>query len=117
MLKPSDQIIPVNKEEQQMAGPPATKVEYLPTLMRLLVGGALIGVDEVLRRTKQWQAEVEPQAASKMVVAPFSELEENQKRHAFIGLLFEMPDVLWEGVVKAGQTSGKAGGLVGRVFG
>src|SRR5262245_8890178 len=52
-----------------------------------------------------------------MVIAPFSELEQNRWRHTLIGLLFEMPEVVSNGLTKAGQTSGAAAGLVGKVLG
>ncbi|HXV44222.1 MAG TPA: hypothetical protein VEC96_14245 [Anaerolineae bacterium] len=117
MLKPSNQLMPVKKEAEQTAGPPETKRDSLRTLMRLLVGGAVFGADGLLRRSKQWQAEIQQAAAPKMIVVPFSELERNQRRHTLIGLLFETPEVMSSGLAKAGRASGAAAGLVGKVLG
>jgi hypothetical protein len=117
MLKPSNQLTPVKKEAEQPAGPPDTKADSLSTLMRLLVGGAVMGADGLLRRSRQWQAEIHQAAAPKMVIAPFSEFERNQRRHTLIGLLFETPEVMSRGLAKAGRASGAAAGLAGKVLG
>jgi hypothetical protein len=117
MLKPSNQLAPVKQEAEQQAGPPETKPALLPTLMRLLVGGAVIGTDKLLNRSREWQAEIQQAAAHKMVIAPMSELERNQRRHTLIGLLFETPEVMSSGLAKVSHASGAAAGLVGKVFG
>jgi hypothetical protein len=117
MLKPKGQLPPVKKEGAQAAGPPETKLELLVALLRLLVGGAVIGVDGLQQRSRLWQEEIRQATAPKMVIAPFSELEQNQPRHTLIGLLFETPEVIGKGLTKVGQASGKATGLVGKVLG
>jgi hypothetical protein len=117
MLKPSNQLMPVKPEAEQTAGPPETKRDSLRALMRLLVGGAVYGADGLLRRSKQWQAEIQQTTTPKMIIAPFSELERNQRRHTLIGLLFETPEVMSSGLAKAGRASGAAAGLVGKVLG
>jgi hypothetical protein len=71
------------------------------------VGGAVIGADELLRRSRQRQAEIQQSVAHKMVITPYSELERNRRRHTLIGLLFETPEVMsrdWE----VGRASGAA---------
>src|SRR5688572_24114039 len=117
MFKPGKQPRPVKKEDEQTVRLPETKPDSLVTLMRMLVGGAVIGVDELRRRSKHWQAEIQQSAAPKMVIGPFSELEQNQRRHTLIGLLFETPEVISDGLAKVGQASGKATGLAGKLLG
>jgi hypothetical protein len=113
MLKPSNQLTPVKKEAEQ----PETKLDLLVTLRRLLVGGAVMGVDGLRRRSRQWQAEIQQSAPPKMVIAPFSELERNQWRHALIGLLFETPEMISDQLAKVGQASGAVTGVVGKMLG
>jgi hypothetical protein len=110
MSKPSNQLVPVKR-----AAEPETKPEALVTLMRLLVGGAVIGVDELQRRSRQWHAEISQTAAHKMVIAPFAELERNRQRHTLIGLLFETPEAMSRRLAQVGHASGAAAGLVGKV--
>lgn len=110
MPKPSNQLILVKQEVE-----PAKEPEALATLMRLLVGGAVIGVEELQRRSRQWQAEISQTAAHKMVIAPLAELERNRQRHTLIGLLFETPEALSRRLARVGQASGAAAGLVGKV--
>jgi hypothetical protein len=117
MFKPSNQLTPVKREAEQAAGSPETKRDSLRTFMRLLVGGAVIGADELLRRSRQRQAEIQQSVAQKMVIAPYSELERNHRRHTLIGLLFETPEVMSSGLAKVGRVSGAATGLVGKVLG
>jgi hypothetical protein len=117
MHKPGNQLMPVKKDAQQTAGLPETKSDSLPTLMRLLVGGVVIGVDELQRRSRQWHTQISQAAAHKMVIAPFSELERNHQRHTLIGLLFETPEAMSRRLAKVGQASGAAAGLVGKVSG
>jgi hypothetical protein len=110
MAKPSNQLIPVKRQAE-----PESKPAALTTLMRLLVGGAVIGVDELQRRSRQWHTEISQAAAHKMVIAPFAELEQNRQRHTLIGLLFETPEALSRRLAKMGHTSSAAAGLVGKV--
>ena len=117
MLKPNNQLTSVKQEEAQAAGPPEIKLEMLVTLLRLLVGGAVIGMVGLQQRSRLWQEEIQQAAAPKMVIAPFSELEKSQQRHTLIGLLFETPEVISDGLAKVGQATGTATGLVGKVLG
>jgi hypothetical protein len=117
MLKPSNQLTPVKKETGLTAGLPGTNAGTLSTLMRLAVGGVVIGAEELLRRSRQRQAEIQQSAAHKMVIAPFSELEQNRQRHTLIGLLFETPEAISSGLAKVSHASGTAAGLVGKVLG
>lgn len=110
MPKPGNQLTPVKQ-----AAEPETKPESLVTLLRLLVGGAVIGVDELQRRSRQWRAEISQAAANKMVIAPLAELERSRQRHTLIGLLFETPEALSNRLARVGQASGAAAGLVGKV--
>jgi hypothetical protein len=117
MPNSSNQLTPVKKEVEPMAGPPETTGELLRTFMRLLVGGAIIGTEELVRRARQRQAEIQQSAAPKMVIAPFSELEQNQQRHALIGLLFETPEAMSRGLARVGHASGTTAGLAGKMLG
>lgn len=112
MTRPDNQLAPLKPKTE--ANQP--EQEPLYTLLRLLVGGAVIGADELLRRSKQWQEEINQVVVPKMVIAPISELERNHLRHTLLGLLFQTPEVVETGLSKAGQVSGAAAGLVGRVF-
>ncbi len=119
MTQPNQQLVPVKKEAPTapMDPPRQPEPDTLYTLLRLVVGGAVIGTDELIRRSKVWQQEISQAAADKMVIAPFSELERNRLRHTAIGLLFETPGVIGSGLAAVGQVSGAAVGLAGRILG
>jgi hypothetical protein len=117
MLKPNDQPTPVPPEGEPAAGPPEPIPDPLPTLTRLLVGGAVIGLDELLSRSGHLQTEISQAIAQKMAIGPHADLERNRRYLMVIGLLFETPEALSSGLSKVGQVTGSAAGAVGKVLG
>jgi hypothetical protein len=101
MTTPNQQLVPVKEE----APVPQPEMDTFYTLLRLLVGGAIVGTDELIRRSKAWQQEISQATADKMVIAPFADVERNRLRHMVIGLLFETPGTINSGISAVGQAS------------
>ena len=57
-------------------------------LLRLLVGGALVGARELRLRLEQWQQAI-PDAASIQAVAPRTASPSDALRYTFVGMMFE----------------------------
>jgi hypothetical protein len=57
-------------------------------LLRLLVGGALVGTRELRLRLEQWQQAI-PDAASIQAVAPRTASPSDALRYTFVGMMFE----------------------------
>jgi len=77
-------------------------------LLRFLIGSAVEGNDELWRRARHWQAEVDKARSSETTISPAGETEANRLRYALIGLFFETIDG-WSGRLKSiQQTTGHA---------
>lgn len=91
-------------------------LETLHTLMRLLIGSATEGSDELMRRLKAWQQEIEQTTANTLVISP-DETELARLRYAFIGFLFESPRAVMKGVSTVDRTARKATGFMSKLLG
>ena len=97
--------------------PPAAEpdLDTLLTVMRLLVGGTMEGVDELLRRLKERQQEVNRSQAANLTIFPLDSADPERLRHALIGLMFETPQVMARGVSKVRTNTQRATQTVAKV--
>ena len=61
-------------------------------MLRLLIGTAAEGSDELLRRARLWQAEMDKSDPSRMVISPENETEAARLRYTLVGFLFQAID-------------------------
>jgi hypothetical protein len=107
---------PVSSDlRRNRAEPDKARVEDLQTMLRVLVGGVLEGTDELMRRLKAAQAELEPSAATTTVDPNETDLD--RLRYALISTLIQTPELMREGLTSAGRVSNKATGFVSKVVG
>ena len=107
---------PVSSDlRRNRAEPDKAQVEDLQTMLRVLVGGVLEGIDELMRRLKAAQAELEPSATTTTVDPNETDLD--RLRYALISTLIQTPELMWEGLTTAGQVSNKATNFVSKVVG
>jgi hypothetical protein len=95
---------------------PQPDLDALMGLMRLLVGGAMEGVDELFRRLKEHQIELKQNQAAAITIYPDDETDLERLRYALIGLLFETPQVMARSLSTVGQTTTKATNLITRMI-
>lgn len=95
---------------------PQPDLDALMGLMHLLVGGAMEGTDELLRRLNEHQLELKQSQAAFMTIYPDDETDLERLRYALIGLLFETPQVMARGLSSVGQTTTKATNLITRMI-
>ena len=91
------------------------RVEDLQTMLRVLVGGVMEGTDELMRRLKAAQAELESNTVTTTVDPNETDLD--RLRYALISTLIQTPELMWEGLTTAGQVSNKATNFVSKVVG
>ena len=87
----------------------------LKATLRLVVGSTLNGRDaytQRLRLVQSMQGLVNPDA----ITIDENETIGDQLRYLFLGMLFETPDVLQRGLVRAEETSSKAYGFVSKLL-
>ncbi|HEY53479.1 MAG TPA: hypothetical protein G4N94_08490 [Caldilineae bacterium] len=85
------------------------------SLARLLIGAALEGGDELLRRIRAWEEE-HPQAEAG-TLATEEETAAEQLRYALIGFLFEAPETAARGVMRTAKMAESVGRAGEQVFG
>ncbi len=113
----SERIVPgeykdVTPEPSEQDSP---DVETLHTLMRLVLGGAVEGTDELIRRLKERQAETSQSAPLPVIISP-DETELDRLRYAFIGFLFQSPHYMLQGVSNVERATRRATGLASKLF-
>ncbi len=91
-------------------------LDTLLGLMHLLVGGAMEGADELLRRLKEHQSELKQNQAAAITIYPDDETDIERLRYALIGLLFETPPAMVKRLSMVGQTTTKATSLITRMI-
>lgn len=101
-------------DEDQMPPPPPPEPAFDPlhTLVRLLVGGTVVGADELLRRLQAWEEAQPPAPAGG---GSEQELAQARARYALVGLIFATYSTTRKGVTTAvhlSQTAGKAASMV-----
>lgn len=106
---PADAGEPVAVIDEDLTPPPPPEPTFDPlhTLVRLLVGGTVVGADELLRRLQAWEEAQPPPPAG----GPSEqELAQARARYALIGLIFATYSTTRKGVTTAvhlSQTAGK----------
>jgi hypothetical protein len=91
-------------------------VEDYRTALRLLVGAALEGTDELRLRLEPWWADV--QEWERQNSASIIELDRRQGNtllYSLLGILFKTPDYLGRGVSTASRLSSRVASIVSRV--
>jgi hypothetical protein len=96
------------------ARPDKERIETLQTVLRLLVGGVLEGADELNRRLKAAQAELEVETAATTTIDR-DETELDRLRYAIIATLVQTPELVQQGVSTANRVSRKATGFLSKV--
>ena len=132
-LKPP-RIVPGQFSNIELGPPKKPEFKTLRTAMRLALGTAMIGVDEVSRRLNEQQEHYSSQVPQKTeagdgangdtltngivvrstVISP-DETEADRLRYALIGMMTQTPDVVAEGISTASRMSGKATRFFGRI--
>jgi len=129
-LKPP-KIVPGRYFTVNSNEPKKPEFKTFRTVMRLALGTAMIGVDEVSRRLKDQQEQFYNRAAQNVdaadadtssggliirntVISP-DETEADRLRYALIGIMAQTPDVVAGGISTAERVSGKATWLFGRI--
>jgi hypothetical protein len=87
-------------------------VEDYKTALRLLVGSALEGNDELRYRIKIWRDSVQKEQAEKAMVLEPEEPAGSALLYAFLGILFKTPDYLNRGASSTSQITSRATSLV-----
>ena len=97
---------------------PGPDQETVQTLLRLLVGGALEGSDELLRRLHERQQAIEqhPVNSAPRIISQ-DEADIERLRYALIGLLFETPGAINRGLARVVENTERAGNTVSRIAG
>lgn len=95
---------------------PNEDVEEIKILMRLLVGTAFEGNDELKRRARLWQAEINATDPSKMVLSPEDETDVTRMRYALLGILFQAPKTMSNGLSWLEKTSSRAITMLSGMF-
>jgi hypothetical protein len=91
-------------------------VEDYRTALRLLVGAALEGSDELRYRLKTWLVSVQKrERGSGVTVLGLEGTGSSRLIYTAIGLLFKTPDVVSRGITAAGRVSRRATSLVSRL--
>src|SRR5262245_23476521 len=91
--------------------------ETLILVMRVLIGGALEGADELARRLKERQQEFNQNRTTSVTILTDDESELARLRFALIGLLFQASDQMVDRMASAQQTGRKAVGMADKVVG
>ena len=89
---------------------PPSHGQVLRSLTRLVIGGVEISADELLRRLKTWESEVEhafSEASAENTAgersASIADMPSTRARYAVIGLIFEMQDGVRSGLSTLGR--------------
>jgi len=93
-----------------------SEFDTVQTLMRLVIGGAAEGADEVMRRLKDRHEELSRTAETRVTISP-DETELDRLRYALIGLMVQTPEAMSNGFSAIEQASGKANRWVSKVMG
>ncbi|MCP4167098.1 MAG: hypothetical protein GY759_14595 [Chloroflexi bacterium] len=100
---------------------PEEKVPEITTyrsLMRLLVGGAIEGGDELMQRLRAWEAEHLPAEGERQgqKVDP-DETAMQRARYALVGLLYEAPEIAITSALNLYETSERVGNVLESLVG
>ena len=125
-------IVPVQYSNVEPNEPKKLEFRTLRSAMRLALGTAIIGADEINRRLKEQQEQFNNVAVKNTdvdantktggvivrstIISP-DETEADRLRYALIGIMAQTPDVMASGLSAAGQISGKATRLFSRITG
>jgi hypothetical protein len=112
-----DQPLEIEVNEAPAAADDQPELEKLLLLMRLGIGGAAEGVDELLRQLKVQQQKLDRASAAGITTLPERETELERLGYALIGLLFETPGFVAHGLTAVGQTVHQASAQVSRLTG
>jgi hypothetical protein len=112
-----DQKFEIQMNEEASAGDDQPELEDLLLLMRLVIGGTAAGIDALLQRLKEQQQKLDQVKGASITLVPEDETELERLRCTVIGLLFETPEFVANGLTTVGRTAHKASDLVSRVTG
>ena len=133
-------IVPGQYSKVKPIGPKKPEFKSLRTVMRLAIGTAALGADEIGRRLKEQQEQYYNPAVKNTgadnensnlnsnanttsggpivrstVISP-DETEADRLRYALIGMMAQTPNVVADGISTAGRVSSKVTGLFGRII-
>ena len=125
-------VVPGQYSKVEPNEPKKLEFRTLRSAMRLALGTAMIGADEINRRLKEQQEQFNNVAVKNTdvdantktggvivrstIISP-DETEADRLRYALIGIMAQTPDVMASGLSAAGQISGKATRLFSRITG
>ncbi len=101
-----NKVIDVYKNDPEATHKDQPDLDTLLVIMRLVVGGAMEGADELHRRLKQ-QALNQSRAAA-ITVFPADETDLERLRYMLLGLLFETPGVIARSLSRVRQNTQRA---------
>jgi hypothetical protein len=109
-------IVPATRNSSSATREGELTVEDYRTALRLLVGAALEGTDELRLRLQPWWEDV--QAWERHNTAPVTVLEgrdRNTLLYSLLGVLFKTPEYLSRGTSAAGRISSRATSILSRL--
>ena len=101
---------PVEVDAEYKLVVPDTEVPGIETyraFLRLLIGGALVGSEELLARLRAWEAENQGQTLDADAAEADTALA--RMRYALVGMLFEAPETAGRSLMRVADTSARAG--------
>ena len=110
-------VIPAPQTSNSASGEDEFTAEDYRTALRLLVGAALEGTDELRLRLQPWWEDVQEwERHNTASVTLLEGKDRNTLLYSFLGVLFKTPKYLSRGTATAGRLSSRATSIVSRLM-